>query len=166
MSVVSKFAWSCVLSILLLSGCAGRYVHSEVLHSDAKVRKSADANAIVALMESYERALSDLDMDTLRDMISSDYYENAGTTHTTEDDYGYDGVVALFQSIADHVVEARVDVKVREVRVYGDRADVLFEYAYTMHYNVGEARRWQTQRDVNRIQLQREGEDWRIVSGL
>lgn len=166
MSAVSKIALVAALSTSLLVGCAGRYLRSDVLHSEAKVRKSPEAEAVVALMETYERALGDMDTDELLALVSRDYYENGGTTHTADDDYGYDGVLLLFRTLADHVIESRVDVKVREVRIYGERADVLFEYAYTMHYNVGDARRWQTQRDVNRIQLQREDGQWRIVSGL
>lgn len=166
MSAVSKIAMMCALTATLLSGCAGRYLQSDVIHSDAKIRKSADAQAVIELVETYERAMGERDHSTLIRLVSRDYYENAGTTHTTEDDYGYDGVVLLFEVLTRHVIEARVDVKVREVRVYGERADVLFEYAYTMHYKIGEARRWQTQRDVNRIQLQREDGEWRIVSGL
>lgn len=166
MSAGTKVALVSALTAMLLSGCAGRYLRSDVLHSEAKVRKSEDAAQVITLMETYERALGDRDTSALLELVSRDYYENAGTTHTTDDDYGYDGVLLLFETLARHVIESRVDIKVREVRVYGDRADVLFEYAYTMHYNVGDARRWQTQRDVNRIQLQREEGNWRIVSGL
>lgn len=166
MRALSKLVLVALLSVSLVSGCAGRYLNSPVLHSEAKVRKSTDNRSVIDLMETYQASIENLDVGTLMDLVSRDYYENAGTTHTTEDDYGYEGVSRLFETLVDHVQEARVSVKVRDVRVYGDRADVIFEYAYTMLYRVGETRRWQTERDVNRIQLQREDGQWRIVSGL
>jgi hypothetical protein len=47
-----------------------------------------------------------------------------------------------------------------------DRAEVLFDFGVTMLYRVGDNSRWQTGRDVNRLQLQREEGGWMIVSGL
>lgn len=153
-------------AVALTSGCAGRFIQGEVIHSESKIRNTADNRSVVELIESYQQAIEHMDIETLRSIISRDYYENAGTTHTTDDDYGYDGVVRLFDTIAKHVNETRLSVKVRDIRVYGERADVIFEYAYTMMYEVGDGHRWQTERDINRIQLQLEDGEWRIVSGL
>lgn len=155
-----------ILSLTTLAGCAGRYLEGDVIHGDSKIRNNPDNRSVVELMELYQQSVESMDAETLKGLISRDYYENAGTTHTTDDDYGYEGIANLFDVLSMHVQEARLSVKVRDIRVYGDRADVIFEYAYTMLYEVGDARRWQTERDVNRIQLQREDDEWRIVSGL
>lgn len=157
-----------VLGITLIgvTGCAGRYIQSDVVHTDAKIRNNPENRSVVDLVEVYQRSVETMDVATLKSLVSRDYYENAGTTHTTDDDYGFEGVERLFDMLAMHVEEARLSVKLRDVRVYGERADVIFEYAYTMLYDVAGNQRWQTERDVNRIQLQREDGEWRIVSGL
>ncbi len=151
---------------LAFTGCAGRFLHGDLVHSDSKIRSTPDNSDIMELMQAYKNALESLDVDTLRSLISFDYYENAGTTNTTDDDYGYEGLDDLFTSLRKHVKEARVNVIVRDIRVYDDRADVIFEYAYTMLYKVGDEKRWQTERDINRFQLHRDNHVWRIVSGL
>lgn len=153
-------------AMLGLSACGSRYLDSRVLHEEARIRNTPENTEILEMMERYEAAVDDLDLETLSEMVSRDYYENNGTTHTAEDDYGYEGVIRLFESLADHVLDTRVDIQVRDLRVYGERADVVFEYAYTTLYDVDGNQRWQTERDINRIQLQREGDLWRIISGL
>lgn len=167
MRTFSHLALAALLSFSLVgSGCAGRYLQGEVVHSDSKIRNTPENRSVIELMELYQTSVETLDNAALKGLVSRDYYENGGTTHTTDDDYGYEGIANLFDVLTMHVQETRLSVKVRDIRVYGERADVIFEYAYTMLYEVGDARRWQTERDVNRIQLQREDGEWRIVSGL
>lgn len=150
----------------LAAACGGQYVESPVFDPEARVRKSDDTLAIADLMETYERALAGLDIATIRSLVSEDYYENAATTDTTRDDFGFEGLEAVFATLADHVDDIDVDIAVRAVTVEGDAADVRFEYTFRMRYTVGEEDHWETERDVNRFELQREEAGWRIVSGL
>lgn len=158
--------FTAALSLALTAACGGQYVESPVLDPDAEIRRTEDAVAITALMEEYERALDGLDLDTIRGLVSEEYYENAGTTDTTRDDYGFDEVNRMFQSLVDHVDDIDVDIAVRDLVVEGDTADVLFEYTLRMRYVVAEEAHWETERDVNRFQLRRDVDGWRIVSGL
>lgn len=150
----------------LTAACGGQYVESPVLDSEARIRRSDDAEAITSLMEEYARALDGLDLAAVRSLVSADYYENAGTTDTTRDDYGFDEVEAMFTMLSEHVEDIDVDIAVRDVVVEGDNADVLFEYTLRMRYVVADEAHWETERDVNRFQLQREPEGWKIISGL
>lgn len=152
--------------LIATAACGGRYVESAVLDPEAKIRRSNDAEAIIAVMEEYERALGALDIDSIRRLVSEDYYENAGTTDTTRDDYGFDEVETMFSTLADHIEDVDVDIAVRSVVVEGDAADVLFEYTLRMRYVVATEAHWETERDVNRFQLQREATGWKIISGL
>jgi len=162
MAVATVFA----LSLLGQSACTGRYMQGDVIHSEAKIRNTSDNAEVVELVDTYRHAVEARDVDTLRSLVSRDYYENAGTTNTTDDDYGYEGLDNLFNILTHNVKETRLNLKVRDIRVYGDRADVVFEYAYTMLYTVGDTQRWQTERDVNRFQLHKVDGVWLIVSGL
>lgn len=164
----THMAFAAVLSFALLSqsACSGRYMQGDVIHSEAQIRNNAENAEVVELVDTYRHAVEARDVNTLRGLVSRDYYENSGTTNTTEDDYGYEGLDNLFDILTHNVEETRLNVKIRDIRVYGERADVVFEYAYTMLYNVGDTQRWQTERDVNRFQLHKVDGVWLIVSGL
>lgn len=151
---------------LLLSACGGQWVESPVVDPEARIRSTEVHEQIVAMMEEYENSLEAMDLERIRSMVSVDYYENAGTTDSTDDDYGFQGFPAMIAALREHVDDMRIDIQVRDIIVEHDRADVLFEYGFTMLYRVGEDARWETQRDVNRLQLQREEGAWRIVGGL
>jgi len=156
-----------VLSLLgLLAACGGQFVESPIIDPTAEIRATDETEAITDLMEEYAEALESLDTDRIDALMSRDYYENSGTTDTTADDYGYATVPEMYAALRDHVEDVRVEVAVHDIIVENDRADVLFEYSFTMLYMIGEESRWETDRDVNRIQLRREDTGWRIVSGL
>lgn len=154
------------IGCLALSACGAPWVESPMLASDARIRSSDDIEAILDMMQQYEHAVESMDLETVRRMVSADYYENAGTTDVTADDYGFSGVLPMLESVREHVEEARIDVEVHEIVIAEDRAEVLFDFGITMLYRVGENARWETNRDVARFQLQREETGWMIVSGL
>jgi hypothetical protein len=155
-----------LLALLPLTGCAGRFIQSPLLDDELRLRDSDDNRAIVDLVASYEASLEALDLNRIGEHVSEEYYENAGTTDTTEDDYGYESLMGQFAVLTEHVREMRVDIEVHSITVDGDRADVLFDYSFTMLYSVDGLDRWETDRDVNRLQLIRENESWRIAGGL
>lgn len=162
-----KSFWITVLGISIgLSACGAPWASSPLLSDETRIRSSDDVDAIISLVEAYADALENTDFDAVMPMISLDYYENSGTTDTTTDDYGYEGVNALFATLRDHVLEMRVELEIKDIVVDGDRAEVLCDFASTSLYQIGDAQRWQTGRDVNRIQFQREETGWLIVSGL
>lgn len=153
-------------AFLLVAACGGQYLNSPVLDSDTRIRRTPEREAVAEVMEEYERALDAMDIDAIRVLVSEDYYENAGTTDTTADDYGYDEVTDMFAMLLEHVEEMDVDIAVRDVIVDEDAADVLLEYTMRVRYIVDETAHWETEREVNRIQLRNEEGAWRIISGL
>ena len=62
--------------------------------------------------------------------------------------------------------QLRLQVLIREVDVQGDRANVYVDFSYNMLYVVDGQERWQVDRDLNRLELVREGGEWRVVAGL
>ena len=155
-----------LLPLGLLTACGGQFVESPIIDPTAEIRATDEMEDITELMEEYAEALESLDTDRIDALMSRDYYENSGTTDTTADDYGYATVPEMYATLRDHVEDVRVELAVHDIIVEDDRADVLFEYSFTMLYMIGEESRWETDRDVNRIQLRREDVGWRIVSGL
>ncbi|MFT4702603.1 MAG: hypothetical protein ACI81R_000289 [Bradymonadia bacterium] len=155
-----------VLGALLAGGCAGQYIQNDLYEDELRVRNTEDNVDITQVVENYGTALGELNMNAIEALLSDDYYENGGTTDTTIDDFGSEGVPAMLAMLADHVEEMNIALAIREIVVDGDLADVLFEYTIRARYEVAGESRWETERDVNRLQLQRENAGWKIISGL
>ena len=141
-------------------------IQSPVIASDAEISGTDENREITELIEEYSAALVALDTERLHSLVSHRYYENAGTTDRTEDDYGHAGVMEMLTTLREQVRDVRVEISVHDIRVAGTRAEVLFEWALTMLYRAGDQDRWQTGRDFARLELERENGRWMITSGL
>lgn len=159
-------ATSLLVMSLGLAACGAPYAESPLLSQETQIRTSDDIDAIIGIVEAYASALEGMQLDAILPLVSPEYYENAGTTDTTTDDYGFNGIFPLLEMLSEHVVEMRVELEIKDILVDGDRAEVLCDYGLTMLYDVGDTQRWQTERDVNRLQLRRESDGWMIISGL
>ncbi len=162
----ARFGAALLAVLFAVSACGGRYIESPVLADSAKISKTDDHYDIVRLMEEYARALEALDLTAIGELVSADYYENAGTTDRTEDDYGYSQLMEVFETLIAHIEDIRVDVKVLEIDIDDDRADVMYDYSYNMLFAIDDARRWENERNIDRVQLRNEIDGWRIISGL
>lgn len=167
-----KASFTPLVLLTLLSGLAmvacgpGVIEDSTVIAQDAEIPDTPENRAVVALVELYRRAIEDKDIASLRGLVSSDYYENGGTTHTTQDDYGYDGLLQVFETYAENVRQIRLQVLIRSIEISGDRANVYVDFGYNMLYVINGQERWQVDRGLNRLELVKEGNEWRILAGL
>jgi hypothetical protein len=156
-----------LLSSLASVACGpGIIEDSAVVAEDADIPDTPEFREIVYLVEVYRRAIEDKDVASLRNLVSSDYYENSGTTHTTHDDYGYNGLLEVFEVYAESVRQIRLQVLIHSIEISGDRANVYVDFGFNMHYVVNGQERWQVDRGLNRIELVWEQEQWRILAGL
>ena len=155
-----------VAVVLLTSACGRQYIESSLYDDELRVKNTEYNVALTDLMQQYSDALERMDLDAIAAMVSEEYYENAGTTDTTSDDYGQEGLAPMLSLLSEHVEEMRIDVSIRDIVVEQDLANVLFEYSIRARYTVEGQARWESERDVNRLQFQREPGGWRIVSGL
>jgi hypothetical protein len=155
-----------LFSLLALGGCGPGNIQHPMLDPELELVRNPDNEQIVELMDLYVKALEARDFEKIRELVSPEYYENSGTTDRTEDDYGSQGVVHLLETVGSHVKDVRVEFKVHDIEVQGERGRVLFDYALTMLYDVGGQERWQTARDVNQLELKLEQGRWLIVAGL
>ena len=165
-AMLARYALLALCAVFTAAGCGRQYIQSDIYDAELKVRNTEDNAEITALMVEYERALDALDLEAIEAIISADYYENAGTTDTTRDDYGVEGLSDMMELLSEHVDEIRFAVSIREIIVTDELAEVLFDYEVRALYSVADEQRWENERDVNRIQLLREDAGWRIISGL
>lgn len=162
----------CLLLAFVLAvgsmSCGGRYLQSPVLAADLQLRNTPQNQMIVELIEDYQIALEERNTARIRAMVSPRYHENAGTTDTTADDYGFDGLLELLTLIEQHVQEMQVELQIREVShdERRNRASVIYEFGYTMRYRVEGQDMWDTGRDLNRLELKWENDRWWVIGGL
>ncbi len=156
-------------------GCASEHLRSDELYTDdsdfridadAEIRDTTEARQVLDVVYHYRQALVNKDFGTLNRLVSEDYYDNAGTTSTTVDDYGHGELTSIFEMMAQHAEQIRYEIIVKDVQVDGLRAHVDYEFQYAFQYRIGDKETWDAGSDVNRLEFNREGDQWRITSGM
>jgi hypothetical protein len=155
--------------------CGGEYIRSENLYADdpgfqvaeeAEIPDNTVNREVLNILVEYRKAVVRKDFGALKRLISEDYYDNAGSTDTTEDDYSAQHLGEVFELMAQHADEIKYNVLVQDVGVRKDRAYVDYKYDYAYQYAVGDEIAWDAGVEVNRLELVQEDGSWRIVSGL
>lgn len=172
----------------LFVGCAtGRIANTDL-------PDTADNRAVVNFCERYRRAVEAKDARTLLTLASPEYYEDAGTPRG-EDDYGFDGLQRLLTAWVDDVREVRYEMRYRRITADPEHPNrLLVDYTYSSSYtlrrpeslvseaparsalhidpvrNTASVRQddevWYRRVADNRLELERHGEEYRIVSGM
>lgn len=164
-----------LLLTMTLAACGPAYLRTEDHYSDergfaiddeAKIADTTANRQVIDVLLQYRGAVVRKDVGTLRRLISDRYYDNGATTDTTRDDYGADDLPDLFELMAQHTDQIRYEVVVKKVEVKDRTAFVDYEFKYAYEYKVGEASTWDAGLDVNRLELESEDGEWKIVSGL
>ncbi len=159
-----------VFSMFALSACGPSYVQTVdglKIDEGAEIEETDSTKAVLDVVSGYKAAMIEKDVTSLETLISDDYYENGGTTDRTDDDYGYDGLMTAFKRFAENVKTVKFEVVVKDVRVEGNQAQVFYEYVWNYLYTVGEKPRWESGRNVNRMDLVKNDDgQWKITRGM
>ncbi|QDG54017.1 hypothetical protein FIV42_25735 [Persicimonas caeni] len=177
MALMRRFVVVFLVSLTALSSvaCGSDYIRSEELYADnpgfnideeAEIADTTTNRQVIDVLVHYRQAVVNKDFGALKRLISEDYYDNAGTTDTTTDDYSAEHLGEVFEMMAQHAQDIKYNVLVQGVEVSKDRAFIDYKYDYAYQYKVGEDVAWDAGVDVNRLELIQEGGKWRIVSGL
>ena len=152
---------ACALTLsALLSACTPTYVR------DTKIPYSPERQEVADLIERYRVALEKRDADTLKQMTSDGYYENASTTDDPSDDYDVKGLDEVLGKMKRQVKAVKYAIKITKIDILDDAASVDVEYTGQFLFTFDERDRWKTHADKNRLTLRREDGAWKIVSGL
>ncbi len=160
---------------LVATGCAAGQLQDENFHEEdtefrideeAKIEDNETNREVLEVLLKYRQALVRKDFGELGAMISDDYYDNGSTTNTTRDDYGKEQLSEFFEMLANHSESIQYRVMVKQVQVNKSEAFIDYEYRFAYQFKVGDEESWDAGVDVNRLELKRVGEQWKIVSGL
>lgn len=164
-----------VWALIGLAGCSGQYIQADELYpndpgfnidEEAQIMDTTEARQALDVLAQYRRAVVEKDFGSLNRLVSEDYYDNAGTTDTTRDDYDAEKLSEVFEMMAEHAESITYKVMVKGVEVDKDRAFVDYEYEYAYQYGMGDDVKWDAGLEVNRLELIERGDGWEIVSGL
>jgi hypothetical protein len=150
-----------LLASFVLTACAPGLI------AGTEIEDTPDNREIVALVDSYRKAVEERDESTLLRLVSRRYAENASTTDTSDDDYGYGTLTEqVLPQLHDNVKEVQYRVQLRRVGHDADHAYAEFEFMARFLFTEGGRERWQALNDFNRLDFVREDGAWKIESGL
>lgn len=150
-----------LMGLFLLVGCGPSMIDGTEIEDNEANR------AIYELLEDYRAALENRDVDSIAALLSTDYFENASTTATSEDDYGIEALrEKVLPLLDDHVKSVQFRIRVTRIEVSGTRAHADYEYWLKFLYTEGGREGWHVKNDFNRLEFVREGEAWKIAAGL
>ncbi len=151
-----------LLVALTLAACSPKYL------PNTEVADTAENRVIINLVERYRQAIEERDVRALKEMVSRQYFSNAGTTSDPEDDYGYDQIEqVVLPMLKQNIKKVQYGVFVKRVRFESpSRAVAEFEHSFRYLYVVEGKDQWQQRIDFARLEFALEDGVWRIIGGL
>ena len=131
-----------------------------------KVPATEPNKEVFEVLRAYHAAIEGKDVDALKKLVSPKYHSNGGTTETPDDDFGIDRLAESMPMLRDNVKKVQLRMRLLDMNVGKDVATVDFEFVGRVLLTEGGVDRYKTFDDFNRMTLEREGGDWRIVGGL
>ena len=130
-----------------------------------EIPASADNKIIYDIIETYRLSMENKDKNTILSLISKDYFENGGT-EVPDDDFGYEGFKDRMDDYFSRIKVIRLDLHYNKINVDRDKAVVDYRYKQRAHIQFPSGDKWISDTDVKRIILRKEGNTWKIMSGL
>lgn len=154
--VVLLFAFALPFAL----GCNQQYItNTDVEETDFNRR-------VIEFCEKYRRAVERRNISLLLKLAHPRYYEDGGSVDTA-DDLDYAGLQEYLLGRFKQTSAIRYEVRYRNVTI-GSQETVLVDFTYSASYKIptpdGEV--WRRQVADNRLELIREGEEFRIVAGM
>jgi hypothetical protein len=150
------------LFALFAIACSKTYI------PNTDVEDSSDNRKVVLFCEKYRHAVEDKNVAELLKMASSSYFEDGGNTKP-EDDYDYSGLKEYLTQTFVKTTGIRYEIRYRRV-TFTETQHVYVDYTYAAAYKVPGAKddnaEWRHKVADNRLDLVRDGETFKIVSGM
>ncbi len=158
LSATSKAA--ALLALAYLSGCSRDVI------PNTQVEDSAFNRGVIAFCEDYRHAVERRNTRLLLKLADPKYYEDGGSVDTT-DDLDFAGLEGYLQKTFRQTKAIRYEIHYRQISL-GRSNQVFVDYTYSASYKVptGEGDVWRRRVADNRIELVRDGERFRILSGM
>ncbi len=131
-----------------------------------QVRATEDNKEIYDLLVRMNEALINRDVDTLLSMVSPHYFEDNGTAQT-DDDYGYHELsTRMLPESMQRVEEMQLQMELHDIVVEGGHAYADVRYQSRARLDLPSGPKWDSHKEFNRLEFERQDNRWLIVSGL
>jgi hypothetical protein len=148
-----------LLLFALVGGCADKTIpNTDVADTD-------ENREVIKFVEKYRHAVEAQDVRQLLRLASERYLDDVGTPQG-DDDLDRKRLTEKLQILKEKVKEVRYDIRYRRVIYRGARVLVDFTYAASFLIETTEGERWMRRLADHRLVLRREGEEYRILSGM
>jgi len=153
-----RFPVVALTAFVALAGCTRKIPNTDI-------EDSKDNRALIAVVDAYRKAFDAKNVQGIMALVSKTYYDDAGTSDPT-DDVDYRLLPQVLTETFVKLPDVKIELGVTDIKVKGDKADV--ELFYDAKYRVSTPRHEIAKRDsdVQRLVMAREGDSWKIVSGL
>jgi len=146
--------------VLGLAGCSRDVI------PNTGVEDSEFNRQVIAFCEDYRHAVERRNTELLLKFADPKYYEDGGSVDTS-DDLDFEGLEAYLKKEFAQTKAIRYEIFYRDVTT--GRSDQIFvDYTYSASYKVpsGHGDVWRRRVADNRLELVRDGEKFRILSGM
>jgi len=149
-----------VLAVLSTLGCTHQYILNTDVEDTDFNRKA------IEYCEEYRHAVETRNTARLLKMAAPSYYEDGGNVDAS-DDLDYDGLKAYLDKEFSKTRAIRYEIHYRRVSE-GRKNTVFVDFTYSASYKIPTVQGdvWRRRVADNRLQLAREGEGFRILSGM
>ena len=147
-----------LLPILLLVAAPGCGPH-RIPGTD--LEDTGDTRAIIDTISRYNSALEARDANGILALVDPDFRDNAGTL-TPEDDIDIQRLRTVLPQRLAKLQDVAVRIEIKTIEVKGDRANAV--YTWVSQFKLGG--KSMTESDIKRMELKREADGWKILSGI
>jgi hypothetical protein len=147
------------LALPFAPGCA------QSLIPNTDVPDTSENRQVVDFVEGYRHAVEERSPAQIMRLVSERYFDDNGTP-SADDDIDYTALRDHFQRWEGDVMDVRYEMRYRRITFERDRIFVDFTYTGSFKVRDVDGERWSRRLADNRIELVRENDEFRILSGL
>jgi len=151
----------CVASLLALTtACA----HTNI--EGTPVADTTENREVFDFLVQVREAMQNRDAPGLIALISPKYFEDMGTPNN-KDDYGYQHLIdVVIPKSLEITEELYVSFEVHDIGIDGESAWADIRYSSRAKLSLPSGELWDSHKEFNRIQLNRENGKWMVIAGL
>lgn len=135
------------------------------LMTNTDVPDTGDNREAVEFVERYRHAVEERSAAGVSALVSEHYFDDNGTLES-EDDMDRDSLATALSRWSEDLRDVRYEIRYRRVTYNMDRVMVDFTYTGSFKLRTIDGDRWSRRLADNRVELIRENNEYRIISGL
>lgn len=151
--------------LLILSICACHCATTNTI-ADTKIPDTAINRELITAVESYRKAMQELNAPAIFALAHPAYRDNAGTSEG-HDDLDYHGLKQVLSTRFKQTKKINYRIQYQRIELKGTEALVdTYIDATFMYEPTGSTPRWLRLTDYNRFRLIKTNHRWQFISGL